>query len=195
MENTPDNTPTQDPDNTPTQDPDNTPTQDQTLGGDYVSDYASCSRRKIIGLTLFTHIKEELEKYNDGEHIFIIHQTDEKNAIAILQSGYFGHVGLNGTSLIANLDTIINTCYFLEQGIDSAQNFQKHRGSDSLVIMIVKKSQFKDCRNLSDIDDKIGDYISSGKIDKYGLPNSCIWGYINGVSYHKNPNFTGKIGQ
>lgn len=158
------------------------------------------SRDELLWLIAFQHIREKLEKYNDWNHIFIIHQTDEKNAIAILQSWYFGNVWLNGTSLIANLDTIINTCYFLEQWIDSAPNFQKHRWSDSLVIMIIKKEEFKDQnwdfpRNLNDIDYKLSNYISSWEINKYWLPNRCIWWYVRWVSFNKNHNFTWKIWQ
>ncbi|MDD2907647.1 MAG: hypothetical protein PHH98_03320 [Candidatus Gracilibacteria bacterium] len=153
------------------------------------------SNKKTLDLIAFQHIREELEKYNNGKYFFITHQTIEQSAINIMQSGYFGRAGLNGTSLISNLDSIINTCYFLEQGVSSAPNFQKHKGSDSLVIMVVKKSQFKDCRNLTDIDTKLFDYIEGGEINQWGLPNNCIWGYVSGVSYHKNHNFTGKIGQ
>jgi len=151
------------------------------------------NNKKTLDLIAFQHIKEELEKYNNWEYFFITHQTIEQSAINIMQSWYFGRVWLNGTSLISNLDSIINTCYFLEQWIGSAPNFQRHRWSDSLVIMIVKKSQFKDCRNLTDIDAKLIDYVEWWEINSWWLPNSCIWWYINWVSYHKNHNFTWKI--
>lgn len=150
-------------------------------------------RKNALDLIAFQHIREELEKFNDWNYIFIIHQTIEQNANNIMQSPYFSRIWLVWTSLIANLDTIINTCYFLDYWVNSAPNFQKHRWSNSLVIMIIKKSQFRNYRNLNDIDSKLLDYVEWWEIKQWWLPNNCIWWYINWISYHKNHNFTWKI--
>lgn len=156
------------------------------------------SRKNALDLIAFQHIREELEKFNDWEHIFIIHQTIEANANNIMQSPYFSNTWLVWTSLIANLDTIINACFFLDSWKNSAPNFQRHKWSDSLVIMIINKKEFEKQnwdtpRNLNDIDDKLSDYIEWWEINRYWLPNRCIWWYINWVSYHKNHNFDWKI--
>lgn len=157
------------------------------------------SRKNSLDLIAFQHIREELEKFNDWEHMFIIHQTIEQNANQIMQSPYFSNTWLVWTSLIANIDTIINACYFLDKKT-SWPWFQLHRSSNSLVIMIIKKEEFKKNnwnipRNLNDIDDKLSDHIDSLKINRYWLPNRCVWWYISWVSYHKNHNFTWKIWQ
>lgn len=157
------------------------------------------SRDELLWLIAFQHIREELEKFNDWNHIFIIHQTIEANANKIMQSPYFSNTWLVWTSLIANLDTIINACFFLEKW-NSGPWFQLHKSSNSLVIMIINKNDFKKQnwdfpRNLNDIDDKLSDYISSWEINKYWLPNRCVWWYINWVSYHKNHNFNWNIWQ
>lgn len=153
------------------------------------------SKEDLLWIIAFQHIREELEKFNDWNHIFIIHQTIETNANKIMQSPYFAHVWLVWTSLIANIDNIINTCYFLNSWVNSAPNFQRHKWSDSLVILIVKKSQFVNCKNLNDIDNKLIDYIEWWEMKQWWLPNNCIWWYINWVSYHKNHNFNWIIWQ
>lgn len=140
----------------------------------------------------FWHIKNELQKIDNWENIFIIHQTTELNAIKILQSAYFSNSWLNWTALISNLESIINACYFLNKW-QSWPWFQRHKDSNSLVIMSIKKEEFENCRNLNDIDWKLGEYIESKDINKYGLPNSCIWWYVNWVSYHRNINYTWSV--
>ena len=157
------------------------------------------SRDNLLWLIAFQHIREELEKFNDWNHIFIIHQTIEANANKIMQSPYFSNTWLVWTSLIANLDTIINACFFLEKWT-SGPWFQLHKSSNSLVIMIINKKEFEkqnwdNPRNLNDIDDKLSDYIEWWEINRYWLPNRCVWWYINWVSYHKNHNFNWNIWQ
>ena len=157
------------------------------------------SRDDLLWLIAFQHIRDELEKFNDWNHIFIIHQTIEDNANKIMQSPYFSNTWLVWTSLIANLDTIINACFFLEKWT-SGPWFQLHKSSNSLVIMIINKKEFEKKnwdtpRNLNDIDDKLSDYIDWWEINRYWLPNRCVWWYINWVSYHKNHNLNWKIWQ
>ncbi len=149
---------------------------------------------KIDWLIIFEHIRQELEKFNDWKHFFIIHQTTENQAIKILQSPYFSNTWLNWTSLIANIDTIVNACYYLDNRT-SWPWFQLHKASDSLVVMIISKDDFLNCRNLGDIDWRIWDFIDSWDINKYWLPNRCVWWYIKWVSYNNNHNFTWKIWQ
>ena len=58
-----------------------------------------------------------------------------------------------------------------------------------------EKKNWDNPRNLNDIDDKLSDYIEWWEINRYWLPNRCVWWYINWVSYHKNHNFNWNIWQ
>jgi hypothetical protein len=94
--------------------------------------------------------------------------------------------------LLRNLDIIINASYHLSNN-ESGDWITIHKWSDSLVIMILEKEEFKNCRNLPDIDLELSDYILDWKIDKFWLPNRTIYWYIKANSIHKNNNFDWKI--
>lgn len=157
-----------------------------------IGENLSAFNSRTLDLIAFEHIKKELEKYNDWNHFFIIHQTTEDQAIKILQSPYFSNTWLNWTSLISNLDWIINASCYLDIW-QSWPWFQLHKDSNSLVIMVVSKDEFKDARSLPDIDSELTEYIDNWEINSFWLPNRCIWWYIRWVSYHSNQNFTWKI--
>lgn len=156
------------------------------------SSYQKQNKDKIFNIIDLQHIKEDLEKFNDWNHFFVLHQTIEENAVKILESSYFSETWLNGTSLLWNLDIIINASYHLANN-ESGDWITIHKWSDSLVIMILEKEEFKNCRNLPDIDLELSDYILSWKINKFWLPNRTIYWYIKANSIHKNINFDWKI--
>lgn len=147
---------------------------------------------QVLDIIAFEHIKKALEKYNDWNHFFIIHQTTEDQAIKIIQSWYFSESWVNWTALISNLDWVINACQYLDIW-QSWPWFQLHRNSNSLVIIIISKDEFINARNLVDIDNNLLDYIDSWDISRFWLPNRCVWWYVRWVSYNTNHNFTWKI--
>ena len=137
----------------------------------------------------FDHLKREV----DGlamNHKLIVHQTMNDRAEKIIESKYFGNVGLNGTALLVNPDSIINTVKVM-MGIDTGINVSIHKGSDSLVLMVFPTSiyvKYK-LRSLTGIDDHLISLNSEGKIKTFGLPNKFIYGYIHGGQVVRNPSF------
>ena len=76
---------------------------------------------------------EDLDFQNN---IYVVHQTLSSNIDSIMQNGLRTIAGLNGTSLFANKERIIEILNMMEEG-------RGHRGSDALVIMKFPKETFK----------------------------------------------------
>ena len=76
---------------------------------------------------------EDLDFQNN---IYVVHQTLSSNIDSIMQNGLRTIAGLDGTSLFANKERIIEILNMMEEG-------RGHRGSDALVIMKFPKETFK----------------------------------------------------
>ena len=76
---------------------------------------------------------EDLDFQNN---IYVVHQTLSSNIDSIMQNGLRTIAGLNGTSLFANKERIIEILNMMEEE-------RGHRGSDALVIMKFPKETFK----------------------------------------------------
>ena len=76
---------------------------------------------------------EDLDFQNN---IYVVHQTLSSNIDSIMQNGLRTMAGLDGTSLFANKERIIEILNMMEEG-------RGHRGSDALVIMKFPKETFK----------------------------------------------------
>ena len=76
---------------------------------------------------------EDLDFQNN---IYVVHQTLSSNIDSIMQNGLRTIAGLDGTSLFASKESIIDVLNAMEKG-------RGHRGSDALVIMKFPKETFK----------------------------------------------------
>ena len=137
----------------------------------------------------FDHLKREIDSLATN-HKLIVHQTMNDRAENIIKSEYFGYNGLNGTSLLVNPDSIINTVKVM-MGNGVGINVPIHKGSDSLVLMVFPKSTYAKykLRSLTGIDDHLAILNGEGKIKTFGLPNKFIYGYIHGGQVVRNPSF------
>lgn len=77
-----------------------------------------------------------IEDLDFQNNIYVVHQTLSSNIDSIMQNGLRTIAGLNGTSLFANKERIIEILNMMEEG-------RGHRGSDALVIMKFPKETFK----------------------------------------------------
>lgn len=90
----------------------------------------------------------DIDSIDFANNFVIIHQTGSQNFDSILQNGLHVGAGLNGTTTLANRETI--------QSILRAQSEGRgHEGSDGLIIIQIPKSlaKGKDVRTLDQIDD------------------------------------------
>ena len=92
-----------------------------------------------------------IEDLDFQNNIYVVHQTLSSNIDSIMQNGLWTTAGLNGTSLFANKERIIEILNMMEGG-------RGHRGSDALVIMKFPNEKFK--RNgRANLDDISGQLI------------------------------------
>ena len=77
-----------------------------------------------------------IEDLDFQNNIYVVHQTLSSNIDSIMQNGLRTIAGLDGTSLFASKESIIDVLNAMEKG-------RGHRGSDALVIMKFPKETFK----------------------------------------------------
>ena len=106
---------------------------------------------------------EDLDFQNN---IYVVHQTLSSNIDSIMQNGLRTIAGLNGTSLFANKERIIEILNMMEGG-------RGHRGSDALVIMKFPNEKFK--RNgRANLDDISGQLIDLWESKNFEVPPQYI---------------------
>ena len=106
---------------------------------------------------------EDLDFQNN---IYVVHQTLSSNIDSIMQNGLRTIAGLNGTSLFANKERIIEILNMMEEG-------RGHRGSDALVIMKFPNEKFK--RNgRANLDDISGQLIDLWESKNFEVPPQYI---------------------
>lgn len=146
-------------------------------------------------------VKENLVALGEKE-LLIAHQTHDRNAQQItLESEYFSHSGLVGTALIKNPESIIETAKEMMRPGAEQEYGVIHKGSNAIVIMtfakeladkLVKDGEMSKV-SLHGIDDYLVDLSSEGVLKTWGMPNRCVYGYIQDGNLVLNPNYTGKI--
>ena len=97
-----------------------------------------------------------IEDLDFQNNIYVVHQTLSSNIDSIMQNGLWTIAGLNGTSLFASKESIIDALNAMEEG-------RGHRGSDALVIMKFPNEKFKrnGRANLDDISEQLIDLWES----------------------------------
>ena len=77
---------------------------------------------------------------------------------------------------------------YIQNKWESKWKYTIHKWANGLVIMAVKKDEFRAwSRNLVDIDSWIGDMVMEWYLTQLWLPFNCILWYTHQNTIHKNP--------